>query len=1396
MPSSTVVIGLASQLAGVGNHAEFCERFFSPLAATSRHLPFTDSLVPPLETVLAALQDAAISAQDLAESRNAMFVHSGGVVDENVKCQLIADCASELCLDFAPVFCESTSILLQRAMESIECDAVDLALVILTDGKSSVALVLTSEAISSRENYRNYCALNLSPYPEQSSEKLSLDKYGLVLSATNQQSRLRALGPSRAPSGTYFADCVPLAPAVFGNAQASQDLLELFALNCACLSMFLRVLPRVHQDNSHAMSQTKPPQPQNLPPGVISYQLARPWIHPALPEQVKEDPRQAMVLADHQLFSLRELSSDLSESRGRPNLRQSSELFFFEADNSHELLLKLQALSFESNCDLGQLACEHYLIERRSRSAHIDRASKTRLAIVASSAEELRSILNEAFLQISSNPNQAIPFGRRATGFTYSVVGPESLGSAANKVAFLFPGLGASYPNMLADLCFYFPEVRGVFDFVERLAVRTNDKVLPSRAIFPLTNNGSQSISQALLATIDSAVVTLLLAQWALFHILAKVGIHPHAFLGCSTGEFAVLAMNSCFDIFKSAEPFYRLSTNVSRSVEKEELLKLRTIRVTAPFAGAVESITRSLAAPVYLGAEMSNTCSLISGERSVMDSLCAELKKQEIDYLVLPVAIPYHTPLVAGKIDRKDQELLRLDVKTPDRESWSASLGETYPNDPKAIFKLTMDLFEKPIQFRSTVEKMYDAGTRVFLEVAPKGSLIPYVSEILKGKPHRALACNLAERSGIDQLNIVLATLYCDGLDMELEPLYERRRQSGQFLSPAGDEPEYPTEQEFADASSEVLLSYFRNVNEMHSSMVDMQSRLMQAYLLTAPEESAASKKPFLTQSNISYAEASVQVLLPLSTTAYPFIRDHAIGGNLSALNDNSRVYLLPLMVAIEIMAEVAGLLFPDAIPVKLMDIRALKRIRVSEKVSLLKVEAQQLEDGLASVTIYDAEQGNVLASCQVKFQAEYDLAPEPTSFSKSGLQASKFSPTRLYHKGSMFHGPAMQAVQCIDAVFQKTIEGKLCAATYANWFAEHQNSELGFMIDPLILDNLSQFVLYQMYEHDLNASALLPFHIASIDLYDDLDRWRGQQLDGVVHLRSMSKRGTLAVMELKSPDGRLLLHVEEISSRAIMLDEKVRDIVFEPAKVFSSEWNCFGNSQDSVMTVLRTTEFPDEETVLDWLTDYVLSADEQPYWQALGKNEKRRKQWLMGRIAAKDAVRSYVLRKHGVSLRMLDLQLEVSESGAAGISAIGFNNLSMPQISISHCETIVCAIAEERIAGIDVEELKVRDEGFEKLAFTASEKLFLDRLSDHRDYICWSTAFWTAKEASAKAHSTGFMGNPKLFEAVAMNKDEGMVTVRAPRSGAFSREYSCSVRFDFDNNVAVARVNGYKDC
>ena len=158
-----------------------------------------------------------------------------------------------------------------------------------------------------------------------------------------------------------------------------------------------------------------------------------------------------------------------------------------------------------------------------------------------------------------------------------------------HKVGFVLPGLGAAYPNMLIQLCLHFPEIRAIFDYVDALSLSADSQLKPSDRIFSRMDPITKSIREtpASLAVMDSAVITVLMAEWAIFTLFLNMGIIPDALLGCSTGEFAALTMSGAVDILKAAPLFYYLSTGMVRALPLDQLINLRSLKVTA----AIENV-------------------------------------------------------------------------------------------------------------------------------------------------------------------------------------------------------------------------------------------------------------------------------------------------------------------------------------------------------------------------------------------------------------------------------------------------------------------------------------------------------------------------------------------------------------------------------------------------------------------------------------------------------------------------------------------------------------------------------------------------------------------------------------------------------------------------------------
>jgi phosphopantetheinyl transferase len=181
-------------------------------------------------------------------------------------------------------------------------------------------------------------------------------------------------------------------------------------------------------------------------------------------------------------------------------------------------------------------------------------------------------------------------------------------------------------------------------------------------------------------------------------------------------------------------------------------------------------------------------------------------------------------------------------------------------------------------------------------------------------------------------------------------------------------------------------------------------------------------------------------------------------------------------------------------------------------------------------------------------------------------------------------------------------------------------------------------------------------------------------------------------------------------------------------------------------------------------------LDPSELAAWRAIG-GPKRRREWLLGRMAVKDAIRIHLLATGGVRLPPSDIVIGADTWGApvAGGAYLATREASI-SVSLSHTDGIAMALAAEPPcgAGIDVERLGRRRGDYAEAAFTPTELALIDAAGPaHRAER--ALRLWCSKEAVAKALGRGLMGNPLNLEA--REVDDGLTRVGLEVKGALAR-------------------------
>ena len=161
------------------------------------------------------------------------------------------------------------------------------------------------------------------------------------------------------------------------------------------------------------------------------------------------------------------------------------------------------------------------------------------------------------------------------------------------------------------------------------------------------------------------------------------------------------------------------------------------------------------------------------------------------------------------------------------------------------------------------------------------------------------------------------------------------------------------------------------------------------------------------------------------------------------------------------------------------------------------------------------------------------------------------------------------------------------------------------------------------------------------------------------------------------------------------------------------------------------------------------LLSDNEMKIYRSL-RLEKRKKEFLAGRIAAKEAV-GVVIDQFGFHRSPPRIEVLKSPGGAPFVTIEGDGGHSI-LVSISHSNEVAAAaacIGDIIGLGIDVEISEKRSNSFLKTAFTSEERTCIERVPKRMRYI-YSTHLFTLKEAVSKALGTGLSVNTYDIEVL----------------------------------------------
>ncbi|MET8569203.1 SDR family NAD(P)-dependent oxidoreductase [Streptomyces sp. NPDC004783] len=387
-------------------------------------------------------------------------------------------------------------------------------------------------------------------------------------------------------------------------------------------------------------------------------------------------------------------------------------------------------------------------------------ADPLRLAVVATGVEDLRDKCAEALARIRRDPGT--PFST-PTGVRYAAgdTGP-------GRIAFLFPGQGAQYVGMGADLAMLSPAAQAVWD---RLGGTAFDGRPLHRVVFPppAFTDEDRAADAARLAATEWAQPALAVHALALLEVVSGLGLRPDCVAGHSFGELVALHCAGALD----AEALVGLARRRGELMRDAAGTPGAMLAVAAERDRVTEVLAGAASGDIWPANLNSPRQVVLSGTEEAVARAERAFAAQGVGTRRLATSAAFHSPLVARAGEPLAAYLRTVPFTEPRTEVYGNADAAPYPSPPDEVRDRIAGHLTAPVLFQDQIEAMYAAGVRTFVEAGAGAALTGLVGQILGDREHAAVALDRPGRSGVTTLHTALGELAVRGVPLDLDPLW-----------------------------------------------------------------------------------------------------------------------------------------------------------------------------------------------------------------------------------------------------------------------------------------------------------------------------------------------------------------------------------------------------------------------------------------------------------------------------------------------------------------------------------------------------------------------------------------------------------------------------------------------
>lgn len=1180
-----------------------------------------------------------------------------------------------------------------------------------------------------------------------------LESFNVVLGKCKLQQRVIPLGSVKSMTGHPMA--------VEGMA----------SLIKAVLCLFNKIIPPT-------LNYKEPRKELDDVPFYINSQ-PYPWIrHESLP------PRRAAV-SDFGLDGtyahgiLEEVLHQSNKTMSRfiiPGLAWETELIVLSANTVRKLADKVRDLQeflnrAPSDVQLMDVAFTQCL--------NFDASDSCRLAIVCRNLEQLRSYLDTCAVRLNAEQVQFNDID--------DIYYTANSSNKPGKIVFIFPGMGfpgllGTYVDHLQELCLHFPEVRAIFDKIDYPNQLEQEPRSASHFFSPpayysepqrkrfrqrlgtpriFTDNIIQNTDERNLAHFGVAV-----ANWVSWILLKELDVPVDMIFGQSFGDPSALCAAKALNFEEIIPLYWQVSIDASSYISDEGRMALVSAREERlyPLLQKFQN--------VIIAIHVTPELQILGGKASQIESVIQHLQAEGVWTQILPFPA-IHTPYFSTLWQVLQPYLEKISIKQPKIPVYSAITENVYPKNQAGIKQTLIANIDHPIRLWQTTKKMYEDGARIFVQVGGGATTHTHAKNICGTDDVIAISLDVDYRSPITQINHLCATLLTNGMTLNLKYLFKHRLPKKLAL----------------DVHHESMRSMEKEPPSVHLNTPDESSapalETLTHYETSNPSSDSASviKMPYIGSVLHYEPEREIMVERVLDLNEDLYLRDHLFIYAPGIKPPSACLPVLPMTFSMEVMAEVAAYLVPGLGMIGFENIRAYNWISFEDIDTLTLQISAKLENEeykpnpcRIAVKVYIENQTSPAISGTVLFGTNYsqNLDMEFTEIENPRPYPHKVD--EIYRERYLFHGPNFQCITGLGELSDQGFIGELAVLPKDHLFASLKQP--GFLTDPVLLDGVGQLV-------GLWASAqnqyIFPIGIQKLEFYGATPPV-GTRVPVLLQISRMGSKTLQANIEVQDGEDHVWMRIMGWEDWIFRWPTRLFAFTRLPQLyVLSRSISIPGLSTGCTCLTICIEDLKDFE--LAAIARYFLHLSEIPVFDNMADNPKRQRQWLLGRIAVKDAVRLWLRPTNAKEmLHPAEFIIQNDPNGQPVVRNIT-NVHSLPKISIAHANDRAIAIAGDDSIGVDLEQITEKNTSFVESFTTPNEQALLNDFPSP-DQNTWIIRLWCAKEAASKVNGTGLNGRPRDFEAIQLNPN-GRITIKHASS---EQTYVVNTRLEQDFIIALA--------